>query len=237
MIWHIVSLRVFIISIILIIFRIIIAINRRNKAFINTHNNHKFIYDDLIKIDSSIRFSNERQTNFIYKSNFKDGEIIQKYIISKLHNEKKLIIEYNQGLENYSFQIFCYDKNIKLIKVINLFYNELPKYSEDINLPKKCEYINFVESDKGISLDYDQKTNYPTLLMIIDGIIIATLSFALSFILGLMFIGNRIDKYLNSFNLVILLSLIAIFVSVYFYLIKYIYRKRTKNVIVEEEFE
>lgn len=237
MIWHIVSLIIFIISIILIIFRIIIAINRRNKSFINTHNNHEFIYDDLIKRDNKIKTSKKKQTNFIYKSNFKDGEIIQKYIISKIHNEKKLIIEYNEGLENYSFQIFCYDKNIKLIKVINLFYNYLPKYSKNINLPKKCEYINFVENKKGITLDYDQKINYPTILMLLDGVIMATLAFALSFIIGIFLIGNQIDKYLDSFNIFILLSLIVLFVSIYFYAIKFIYRRRTENVIIKEDFE
>lgn len=237
MVWHIIALSVFIIFLVLFALRVIIYIKTKRTSFLNTHNEHKFYYDRVIKKDTEIKSRGKNQVNFVFESTFTDGNIIKKYIISKVKNDKTLLIEFNnKEVKSFSFQIFCYNKNVKLIKVIEINLVDLTNISNIINLPRNTEYINFVEKDKGINISSQVIKKYPLLMMILDGLVIATFSFWLSYLVGVLLVGNQVNNYLDSFNSIFLYSLIIFFLGVYYYIIGIIYQKRSQVVESEEKF-
>lgn len=234
MVWHIVFIIVFLALLLLIGLRLIIWRRTKIKSLANTHNNHEFYYDDLIKTDSTIRNKGKKQRNYVFETNYKNGEIVTKYIISEVKKSKTIILEHKEELKEVSYQIFCYDKNVRLIEVLDLYFNEVPKHTKSLDLPKKTEYINLVETNKGIDNSHNYKVTYPTLLLLLDSTIMLTFIYSLSFVVGLLLFGNEIVTYFESSNAFILLAFAIVFIAVNFSVIKFIYNKRSQGLIKEE---
>lgn len=234
MIWNIVLIIVFIIFILLVLLRIILWRRKKIKSLENTHNNHEFYYDTLIKTDRSIENIAKKQKNFVFETDFKDGKIVTKYIVSETKKSKSIILKHHESESETSYQIFCYDKNVRLIEVLDVYYDKLPKYSKSFLLPDKTEYINLVETSKGIDNTHDYKVTYPTLLLILDSLIMMSFIYTLSFILGFILLGNALITYFESFNAFILLGFAITFIIVNFVTIKFIYSKRRQGLMKEE---
>lgn len=231
MIWHVFGLVIFPLAVILLVLRIMIAAYRKKRSVIFNHNDHAFYHDELLK-EVKVKKNKsgpKKQTNQVYYANYKNGEVIDKYILTKANSGRSLTFEYSDDIEEANFQIFCYDKKIKLLEVIE--YSDIvnDKYSKSISLLRRCEYINIVEPNKGVDIAVNKQKKQPLLLIILDSVIFAAFLFTAIFIITIIFGGASFERYLQGSYLFSVVATIVIATGLNFVLTYRTYDKRSKR--------
>lgn len=150
----------------------------------------------------------------IFYPNDDNHKIIEQYMISKNKSDKSLIIKYLSDKENVDLKIFVYQKNLKLIKIIQLKDHSKKTHSNIIKLPKKSEMVNIISSND------DDKTNHLDILKINHYYALYDSLLMFLYLLPIFYYLTRIigqeffESYLlrpESFNAIIVIFMISVF--------------------------
>lgn len=222
---------ILILAIVSVITRILLLVLIKPVKMKWNNKNYQFEIDPLIDEN---KFRNE--TNILFENLNNNLNYIDSYVISKINNSRTFIAKYNNVDENHEYQIFCYNKKLELLKVINVNENTNSFNSKRIELPNKTNFVNLVESELGINFSKVRNSRLYNLYTILDFTIVFSLSFLVFYLFNMIYSKFLSYPYLVNRGLFLMLffsTLIAL-ISIK---LSSINRNRNKAVRKEVSYE